>query len=148
MGFYIDVKQFGERTLREVELIYRKTFLEIGKRVVEKTPVDQGYARGGWQTTTGSPASISVERQGAAPALSELQGVVAQLKVNDRVFLSNLVPYIGVLEFGGYPLSPEGGAGKTTGGFSTQAPNGMVGVTIAEFDYIVADSADGTGFRG
>lgn len=148
MGFYIDVRQFGERTLREVELIYRKTFLEIGKRVVEKTPVDKGYARGGWQTTTGSPASINVERTGAEPALRELQGVVAQLKVSNRVFLTNLVPYIRVLEFGGFPLNPEGGAGKTVGGYSTQAPNGMVGVTIAEFDYIVSDSADGTGFRG
>lgn len=148
MGFYIDVAQFNARTFRDVEVIFRKTILEIGKRVVEKTPVDKGYARGGWQTTTGSPASVDVERTGAGPALQELQGVALQAQLSDAVFLTNLVPYIGVLEFGGYPLDPEGGEGKTVGGFSTQAPNGMVRVTIAEFDYIVADSADGTGFRG
>ena len=39
-------------------------------------------------------------------------------------------PYAGVLDDGLFPRSPKGGFGKTTGGYSTQAPNGMAEPTI------------------
>jgi hypothetical protein len=41
------------------------------------------------------------------------------------------------LEYGGYPNPPKSGSGKTAGGYSIQAPAGMVRVSAAEFGEIV-----------
>lgn len=38
--------------------------------------------------------------------------------------------YAGVLDDGLFPKSPKGGFGKTTGGYSTQAPKGMATPTL------------------
>jgi hypothetical protein len=43
------------------------------------------------------------------------------------------VPYIRVLEYGGYPLNPKHPSGRSDGGFSTQAPAGMVRISVLEF---------------
>ena len=39
-------------------------------------------------------------------------------------------PYGGVINEGGYPNPPKAGTGKTSGGFSTQAPKGITKPTI------------------
>ena len=42
-------------------------------------------------------------------------------------------PYSGVIDRGEYPNPPKAGTGKTRGGYSTQAPKGIVDPTL---DYI------------
>lgn len=145
--FLTDLKSFNTEVTRDVNLIRRKIMLEIGRRVILKTPVDKGGARGGWQMTTGAPATGDVERLGGE-ALAELIQVVGQSKVEDVMFFSNLTPYIVKLEHGGYPDPPKKGTGKTTGGFSTQAPRGMMRITLAEFEGIVHVITKETKFRG
>ena len=66
------------------------------------------------------------------------------------------MPYIAVLEYGGYPDPPKKGTHLTSkqskdgksgpgyfkfsqNGYSAKAPNGMVRITVAEFDDIVLD---------
>ena len=56
------------------------------------------------------------------------------------IYISNNLPYITKLEYGGYPKNPKGGSGKTVNGYSKQAPEGMVGVTLANNEAIF-DSA-------
>tara|TARA_R110001606_G_scaffold132904_2_gene268902 strand:- start:2352 stop:2735 length:384 start_codon:yes stop_codon:yes gene_type:complete len=41
-------------------------------------------------------------------------------------------PYAGVLDDGLFPRSPRAGYGKTSGGYSTQAPKGMAEPTIKQ----------------
>jgi hypothetical protein len=52
------------------------------------------------------------------------------------IWISNNVPYIGVLEYGLFePPNPgvnRDGDVKVSGGYSVQAPEGMVMVTLAE----------------
>jgi hypothetical protein len=55
------------------------------------------------------------------------------------VFIVNNLPYIAVLEYGGYPNPPSDPVhGKTIGGYSKQAPQGMVRVTAVELKPLVA----------
>ena len=143
--FAIDVQKFNTKARNDFDKVRRRVFLEIGRRVIFKTPVDKGGARGGWQMTTDGPATTNVDRKGAE-ALTELTSKVIAAGRLDVMFLTNLMPYIRKLEFGGYPnppkssaLSPDFGSGKTIGGFSTQAPEGMVRVTLAEFAGIVKE---------
>lgn len=74
-------------------------------KVQAKTPVDSGDARRSWVLSKVSTAHYRVENQ---------------------------QPYIKVLEYGLYPNPPKGGKGKTVNGFSTQAPRGMVRISIEE----------------
>jgi lysozyme family protein len=48
------------------------------------------------------------------------------------MYLTNSLPYAMTIEYGGYPNPPKNPTGKTIGGFSTQAPAGVVRVTAEE----------------
>jgi len=99
--------------------------VEIGGRVrrlrgvVLLTPVDEGRAR----------ASRAV-----------FPGSLVGLGLWQTVWITSSLPYIEVLEYGGYPDPPLRGSWnprlrryevKSAGGFSRQAPRGMVRITYA-----------------
>lgn len=104
---------------RELKLLLRKVILEGLTRVVLKTPVDTGRARGGWQVTLGiSPdeneeSNRPVDKSGAA-TISE--GAAKDVPAFGIVFIANTVVYIERLEEG----------------HSDQAPHGMLRVTFEE----------------
>jgi hypothetical protein len=108
--------------------------LEIFRRVIFKTPVDLGGARANWQASIGSPASgtlDTVDKDGNA-TVAKANAVIAAAKSGDTIYLANNLEYIVKLEDGGYPDGP-----KTVGGFSRQAPAGMVALTVQEFAQVV-----------
>jgi hypothetical protein len=138
---------------------------EVFKRVVIRTPVDTGQARSNWLVTLNQKtddvkkADISKRKitrgknkgkikvkvklgQTATQTLDNGKSTIETAKGDDMIIIQNNLPYMGVLEFGGYPKNPvnggvnEKGEPKTVGGFSRQAPNGMVGVTLAKADQL------------
>ena len=52
-----------------------------------------------------------------------------QIEAN-KFTITGKYPYSGVLDYGGYPNPPKEGTGKTFGGYSTQAPDGMSEPTL------------------
>jgi hypothetical protein len=121
--------------------------------VIARTPVDTGRARASWIVTVGgrSPHNRSVPAEGSYAELKSHNGAVAHgtaaagqalagLQPGQTVWISSALPYILVLEFGGYPNPPKGGAGKSVGGFSRQAPRGMVRVTFEELTRILQEA--------
>ena len=147
MGFADDVGKMVAAANEDFSKIRRKVILELSGRVIKRTPVDKGHHQGAWQTTTGKPATSDIDRKGS-DANAELSTVVAGSAVTETVYLSNLGPAITMLEYGGWPKNPKKQTGKTAGGFSIQAPRGMVRVAIAEFPYIVGAATKGTKFDG
>ena len=147
MSFAVDVKSWAEKTKGNTDDIISGTCLDLSRRVILRTPVDSGQARWNWQASIGSPKSnvlVSTPDEGStvkAPnpsnastrRLNQIAGVVEKAPGN-IFYLTNNMPYIDKLEFGGYP-SPSP-TGKTSGGFSTQSPSGMVRITIREFNQI------------
>lgn len=143
-------KEFGDQVLRiskqltqdELVLFQRKIVLEALQRIVLKTPVDTGHARLNWQVTIGVPAGTEIQGQGGAPNIGTALAALATLKPFQVVYVSNPVPYIQVLEEGGFVPSDPGpssdprpgrlGRILVRGGYSVQAPQGMVSVTVAE----------------
>lgn len=157
--FVMDIQKFTVRSIEDIDLIRRKTTIDVFNGVVRKTPVDTGRARGNWQTTVTKPATepIDLEDPNGQSAMSETAKVVGQSGILDSVFLANNLPYIGTLEYGGYPNPPKKGSYdprtgsytmKSSGGFSKQAPAGMVRITLAEFPQIVKKSEAGTKYGG
>ena len=54
-------------------------------------------------------------------------------KLRNRTIIGDY-PYAGVLDDGLFPNPPKEGTGKTSGGYSTQAPQGMTKPTIKEIE--------------
>lgn len=110
--------------------------------VVLRTPVDKGRARAAWNVsvsyadTSVPPESGSYDttREGSAALRSAIAQVDAAVPratgaTNGlTVWITNALPYIQVLEFGLYP----GDGPRTAGGYSTQAPAGMLRLTVDE----------------
>lgn len=152
----------------------RRLALDALKRIVNRTPVgDTGLARGNWQVTIDEPATgtLDVKDKSGGEAQARAKAALASLSSDQyfgkfpTVWITNNLPYILVLEEGGYPnpskkeqeygsLHAEDVAGlsrkgrklskkkrqsiakrfapRTRGGFSLQAPAGMVAITLQE----------------
>lgn len=141
MSFSADIEGFAKRAGLSVDQAMRGTVLELFGKIIEDTPAETGRARGNWQTTIGTPASGTVERMGESGALAEMNAVTAQFSGDKTIYLTNNLPYIWKLEYGGYGTGP--GATEKTGGtgFSIQAPEGMVRKNVARIQQIVAKEA-------
>lgn len=123
--FNKELNFFGKTLMPEaLTTLVKAIAFEIFARVIFKTPVDTGRARGNWQISIGQPilsvlgldsaqdnafAGFGEEGQAAASVLQNLNPF-------DVVFISNNVPYILFLE----------------DGTSDQAPFGMIAETFEE----------------
>ena len=101
--------------------------------IVKKTPVDTGRARANWNISVGSPDLTTTEETRKSP--KPMKNMAGNLD-DESIFISNNLPYITTLEYGGYPNPPKKDGGKTVNGYSKQAPEGMVGVTLANNEAI------------
>ena len=116
--------------------------MEAFARVIMKTPVDTGRLRANWMVSEGSINTTQVDATDPAGsgAVDAMRSAVQSLPVEKTIYLSNSLPYASVVEYGLYPNPPKGGAGKTEGGFSKQAPAGMVRVTAQEIEGIFSEA--------
>ena len=112
-----------------------KSLYFVGLRtIIKATPVGEGRARNNWFLTIGSPSGLSGRSEDNSGAGSDASLMtMPNWVLNKRVYFTNNLPYIGVLEYGGYP-NPNNGE-KTIGGYSTQltpfkSPKGWVRATL------------------
>lgn len=125
MQDFIDNKV--ERPSREV---VASAGIQIFTSVIQRTPVDTGRARGNWNASLNTLDGSVSESKAEDQAIESVNKRASELELGDSFSLSNGLPYIRKLEYGGYP---QPGTDKTVNGFSAQAPAGMVGVTVTEF---------------
>lgn len=108
-----------EMTEVQFRLVLMKIRLELLTRIVNRTPVDTGRARGNWQVTSGSPATgfddDKKDDKGGATISDGFQKI-NNIPENEVVWITNNLPYINRLE--------EGWSGKSS--------EGMVKVSIEE----------------
>lgn len=134
MSFTTDLLKFGEKAKFKQDQALRKISLEVFGRVIMRTPVDTGRLRGNWQATMGAPATTELsEDDNLSPVNQTGSGSsIAKARMVDFVlgaskptvfYLTNTLPYAGVIEYGS----------------SDQSPKGMVRVTLAEYEGIVGE---------
>ena len=156
--FALDVGKFVTKTRGIPDLILRSLLQDISKGLVERTPRDTGRLVGNWQFGQDSypqnEVSVGGEGQGGAVAnqtLQKLMQVSSTVHAGHIHYIVNNVPYAPVVEYGLYPNPPknggttEGGRSKTSGGYSTQAPKGMVRITAVEFRTYIRKATRGLG---
>lgn len=136
MSFKSDLDRFVNKTEQELEDQITAILLKLNSLVITRTPVDKGDARNAWIATLGS-ASGSI---GKGDSLNKANSIAAGA-AGKIYWLANNNPYISVLEYGGYPDPPKKGSWnksrhqwdiKSSGGYSKQAPEGMVRISMIE----------------
>ena len=143
MSFEKEIKAFVESAKKNSDLLVRKTVLDIGSRLVLRTPVGDakywkskppagysgGHARANWQHSTGKPkvSEVSGIDKAGGVTIANISSGVAGSEVGIDHYITNSVPYIIPLE----------------NGHSRQAPKGMVALTVLEFQGIVNGIAKG-----
>lgn len=126
--FTLDLRKFAEKAGGVADLAIKKICLDLTSSIVLKTPVDTGRARANWQTSVGQPDnSVTTATDKSGNATISAASATASKASGNIFYLTNNLPYIASLEFGLYNAGP-----KTIGGFSNQAPNGMVRISINE----------------
>jgi hypothetical protein len=106
-------------------LLQKKIAFEGMRRVVQKTPVDTGRARGNWQTTIGRLplGELEVEDKTGTVAITSGVAALAKLPPYQIVYIGNNVSYILVLEQGIHDATiPE----HQRGPFERKAKSGTV----------------------
>ena len=141
-----DLMKIAEKlTEGEVIILQRTVTLQAMNGFVLKTPTDTGRARGGWTLEVGTePPTVENRKKDRAGGytLTLAENRLRVLTAYNVIYIVNDVPYIAVLDQGTYVPSDPGPSkdkrrsrkGKTlvSGGFSVQAPTGMVDVTLQE----------------
>jgi hypothetical protein len=121
-NFAADLSRFADGTEKRMDLLVRKIGLELFSRVILNTPVDSGRARANWQVQIGSVPSgtLELEDRSGAATINTATAAAAGLQAGDVIYLVNNLPYIQKLEDGS----------------SKQAPAGMVGLAVQDFQNI------------
>lgn len=152
-NFTLDLRQFVEKTKRKQHIIVRKVLMDISIRLVERSPVGNpelwainrnrgqrklrapaGYVggrfRGNWQYATRGAGVPSlpideIDPEGSKTLSRISTGIGTDPAGYIHVLVNNL-PYAESLE----------------NGWSKQAPAGMVGLTVVEFEGLVKSAAN------
>jgi hypothetical protein len=121
--YHVDVKRFADKVRKRHEVVLRKIALDMFRRIILRSPVDTGRFRGNWQVAIGSVPDgvLEVNDKSGRATISATSAAIAEVKAGDTIYFVNNLPYARRLEYG----------------WSDQAPNGMVRVTIEEFRDVV-----------
>jgi hypothetical protein len=128
------VKVWSDKTGESVDDIVTATATDLARRVIQRTPVGEpslwksppppgytgGQAKGNWFATLGAPSSaVGAPKDKTGAATIDQAAKVAINAAGNIFYLVNNLPYIRRLEYEGW---------------SSQAPQGMVRITVTEFN--------------
>jgi hypothetical protein len=119
MSFTVSLKKLTDKAGAQADNLVKKIAIDVVSSVVNKSPVDTGRFRGNWQLGVGAVDGEinSPESKSGADSINRATNELAGFKSGKTIFISNSLPYAQRLE----------------NGYSSQAPQGMVRLTVIEF---------------
>lgn len=136
--FSLDVKKFSESFIGGAEQAVRGATIKLWSTVIKASPVDSGRFRANWFASNEQPSTkitFNTDKSGSR-AISAAANFVDSSRDWSTFTLTNNLPYSEVIEFGLYGNGP-----KTTGGYSKQAPQGVVRTNIRRFNRLLDQEA-------
>tara|TARA_R110000822_G_scaffold266067_1_gene389923 strand:- start:277 stop:795 length:519 start_codon:yes stop_codon:yes gene_type:complete len=139
------LERFDKSTIKDADAVVREYAKNMFGTIIEKTPVGdfdgehEGTLKGGWLVTAGAPGEGFGTRDATRTRESLSIPKLISKTGTRSLYLTNNLPYVNVVEYGGYPQTVKRGTfnkktGKyqvrSSGGFSKQAPKGMVRITM------------------
>lgn len=138
-SFDDQVKAFAKKANMSVGKTIRGTSIVLFRSVIKGWPVKSGRSRANWMVGMKTPSTATTDatdKQGNSTVSNMVQFINSN-KDSTEFTLANNLPYAHVIEYGGYP----GDGPNTVGGFSKQAPAGVVRVNVARFESILEEQA-------
>lgn len=120
--FSRQVRGWSNKTQRKMDMAVRKITLDVFSNVIMMSPVASGRFRGNWQPAIGQALSGTIEAVDptGGMVMAKVSGVTDGVQAGDVIYMVNNLPYAERLE----------------NGWSSQAPNGMVALTVQRFQPI------------
>lgn len=122
--FRQDVKNIINKGNNRQNQFVRKLCLKLNRSVVLKSPVDTGRFRANWNIGFDSPDTSTTKNTDASgsSAIAKAKSILTGDLTGKKIFITNSLQYAYRLEYEGW---------------SNQAPQGMVRITIAELNTIM-----------
>ena len=95
--------------LEDVDTFTQEVSLELFEEIVQRTPVDNGFAKGNWNMSVGNNdfTEQTVDPDGSR-TINRARSVARNIEGGDKVFISNGVDYVFWLENGTSQQAPQG----------------------------------------
>ena len=134
------LSKFDKETERDAALVVRETMKNMFGSIIEETPVGdfdpdhEGVTKANWILSKGQPSKAQLNKRAPRRTRSSLRFGSLGSVMRNTWYLTNNMPWINKLEFGGYPKVVKQGTWnkrtkrfqiRSSGGFSKQAPKGM-----------------------
>lgn len=118
-SFTMDMTRFVEKTKANMGKLIQKVVFDMARQIILRTPVDTGRAKGSWQVSFNSlPADeVRLFDKDGQETIAKAGDVLSGYVDGDTIYIVSNLDYMVFLEYGS----------------STQAPQGMVRLTVAEF---------------
>jgi hypothetical protein len=104
--------------------VVRASVLDVANKTVMRTPVRDGMLRASWLVGINSfdPAVSSSPDKGGAATTGKISAKINGYNIGDTIYVTNSMPYAERVEYQGWSVD--------------QAPDGMMRISVAEFDVI------------
>jgi hypothetical protein len=130
--FRATIGQWFNATEDQLTDLARGVCYAMAERVVDKTPVVDGFLRGSWQPSIGAPSEeTGTHDKAGAMAMAKLAVVMTEFKLGDTFYMMNNANYAQYVEYG----------------TSKMAGRHFVGDTVAAFDAVLAAEAADLGMK-
>jgi hypothetical protein len=116
----IPIDRLAEKAKADIDTVTRKVTLDLFSAVARRSPVDTGRFRANWNVSLSSPDTTVTFNTNQGRITAEV-GKAASFQSGSVVYMVNALPYARRLEYG----------------WSKQAPQGMVRLTVQEFKQYV-----------
>ena len=136
MSFGNTFASFQNRFEDNNEEIVKAVSIKLFSAIILASPVDDGRFRSNWFPANAVPSNMLID--GELPAQITINNAARFVQTSQAMTftLTNNLPYAQTIEFGGYSDGPN-----TIGGFSKQAPQGVVRVNAARFERLITAEA-------
>ena len=127
--------KLAKKVKQDFETVVRASAFKLFSDVVIRSPVDTGRFRANWNVSFNvmDTSTSEATQKDMYAKMSQIRTALLSMPLGGTYWLSNSLPYAIPLEYGQYPDPPVGGEDKTVGGFSKQAPHGIVRISAREF---------------
>lgn len=139
--FALDVSKFVKKASAAPGLVIKKLAIDVLSKVVQRTPVGnptlwaspppKGYVggrlRANWVASIGAPSfstSTQIDKTGG-PTTRRGRATIEASKGDADIYIMNSLPYVRTIEYDGR---------------SSQAPAGMVRITVSEFQTLLKNA--------
>ena len=142
--FSLDIAKFCEKAGANVEQVVQKVGADILRSVVERSPVGNprlwkskppagyvgGRLRANWNVSFNTPSTVTTTATDKSGGQTNARGlaILSGWKGQAEIYVMNSLPYVRPIEYTGH---------------SSQAPAGMVRVTVADFQTFIAKAVAG-----